>query len=231
MWGLDPAWKSAPSVGWGPDPHHDLPNSVHVGPAVLAENGQAVQVAGHEVKFDADRNLWYADVDLGGSKIKDGYFPFVRFALCRYQPDSMPGLEMSGVVVADFVQLAPDRSAAIYKLSRPSNHKRATARSFRVVVRGHSYDPSGQHPVAVVTVEVEKRRTGVPAGDFGWESTGTTFTLHHTKPQGVDQWSGTVSVPIGGGSYRLVIRENELYSLDRGRTHPSRVVYLDTFEV
>ena len=41
------------------------------------------------------------------------YFPFVRLALARYQPDSMPECHLSPVVLADFTQLAPDRSLTV----------------------------------------------------------------------------------------------------------------------
>jgi len=37
----------------------------------------------------------------------------VRLALARYQPQSVPGAHLSRVVLVDFVQLMPDRSASI----------------------------------------------------------------------------------------------------------------------
>jgi len=70
-----------------------------------------VDVDGYAVFFDPERNAYFADVAV---PVGDGaYFPFVRLALVRYQPDSIAGVELSRVVVADFAQLAPDRTASV----------------------------------------------------------------------------------------------------------------------
>lgn len=66
-------------------------------------------VLGHAVHYDKDRNLWFADVDV---EINDDqkYFPFVRLALVRHQPQSAPGCQISAVVVTDPIQLPPMRT-------------------------------------------------------------------------------------------------------------------------
>jgi len=70
-----------------------------------------VDVDGYAVSFDPERNAYFADVAV---PVGNGaYFPFVRLALVRYQPDSIAGVELSRVVVADFAQLAPDRTASV----------------------------------------------------------------------------------------------------------------------
>ena len=75
--------------------------------ATLAEvPGQLVSVAPHEVHADLDRRLWYCDIELAPGP---SYFPFVRLALARYQPNSMAGVELSRIVLADFAQLTPDQ--------------------------------------------------------------------------------------------------------------------------
>ena len=60
--------------------------------------------------FDAARKLWYCDIEMDGG---EAYFSFVRLALARYQPESIVGAHLSRVVLADFIQLLPDRSASI----------------------------------------------------------------------------------------------------------------------
>lgn len=40
-------------------------------------------------------------------------FLAVRLALARYQPDSIPGLELSRVVLADFGQVPPQRTVTV----------------------------------------------------------------------------------------------------------------------
>jgi len=62
-----------------------------------------VRIVGHEACFDAQRGLWYADIDL------DPPESCVRLALVRYQPQSLEGCHVSSVVVADRVPLPPRR--------------------------------------------------------------------------------------------------------------------------
>jgi hypothetical protein len=37
----------------------------------------------------------------------NAYFPFVRLALARFQPDSIPDAHLSRVILAEFIQLVP----------------------------------------------------------------------------------------------------------------------------
>jgi hypothetical protein len=50
-------------------------------------------VAGHAVRFDAARGLWYADVE--------SPWPLLRLALVRWQPQSVPGCALSPVCHVD----------------------------------------------------------------------------------------------------------------------------------
>ncbi|MDQ3813804.1 MAG: hypothetical protein M3347_07615, partial [Armatimonadota bacterium] len=63
-----------------------------------------IAVAGHKVEYDEERKLWFCDIDLDAG---DSYFPFVRLALARYQPNSVPDAHLSRVILADFAQLTP----------------------------------------------------------------------------------------------------------------------------
>jgi len=113
-----------------------------------------VDVAGHEVAFDAARGLWYCDVvfpDLAS------YEPFVRLALARYQPSSIAGVELSHVVLTDFAQLTPTRSASL-------TVDPATPTKARLVVGGSAPDGPTQSVVAV-TVEEYAANIGT---DLGW---------------------------------------------------------------
>jgi hypothetical protein len=67
-------------------------------------------VAPHAVGYDAERQLWYADIVV---RPGDAYFPFIRLALARYSPVSVPGAHLSSIVMAEFVQLTPDRLAVV----------------------------------------------------------------------------------------------------------------------
>ena len=110
-WGNDPVWQSPASK---PTPTvADFP--LHTGYAsglTLAElpGTCRVVVAAHDVFWSPERKLWYCDIEIDAG---DAYFPFVRLALARYQPHSVDGAHLSRVVMTDFIQLAPDRTAEL----------------------------------------------------------------------------------------------------------------------
>ncbi|MCA1802094.1 MAG: hypothetical protein LC662_06515 [Rhodothermaceae bacterium] len=84
--GMDPIWKSAETpASLGPTNFPDAVRSQN-GLTFAEADGVYALVAGHEVHFDEERKLWYSDivVDLGQS-----YYPFIRLALARYQPESI----------------------------------------------------------------------------------------------------------------------------------------------
>jgi hypothetical protein len=167
QWGIDPIWVSANVSGVAPkltnfplartkaDPdgkwlpkkapiteadqrpgnfkindlsHPDFPNT----PAEARVN-----VAPHDVFFDEERQLWYSDIEVtwGAS-----YYPFIRLALARYQPESINGAHLSNVVLADFMPLIPDRWLNV-------THTRDD-RTRRVTVYGNTYSDSGPHEEA-----------------------------------------------------------------------------------
>ncbi|MFE0753749.1 peptidoglycan-binding protein [Inquilinus sp. NPDC058860] len=210
-WGLDPLRRS----GWLPA----LPSladltaaTVTMGevPLPLPERDTVVDVAGHAVAWDAGRKLWYADVTL---RADYAYMPFVRLALVRFQPDSIPGAEISAVAPAQVIQIAPDRSAVL--IADPD-----LPALYRLVVSG----PGPQAGVEVpwrnrIEVTVEERRADV-AGDLGWRPAPPTIVKVTAEASGADGpsalFSGLVefaAVPAPG-RYRLVIREYETWQVD-----------------
>ena len=114
QWGSDPVWESA--LPLHPPTVADFPRHVGFGSNLtLAETSSAarVVVAAHEVSWSPERKLWYCDIEIDAG---NAYFPFVRLALARYQPHSVDGAHLSRVIMTDFIQLAPDRTAEL-KLS------------------------------------------------------------------------------------------------------------------
>ena len=109
-WGRDPIWGSDAPV---PGPYiHQFPLRAAVGHSVslLEAPGHQATVVGHTPEFDQERKLWYCDVQLDAGT---SYFPFVKLALARYQPHSIPGQHLSKVVFPDFTQLVAERTAAL----------------------------------------------------------------------------------------------------------------------
>lgn len=103
-------------------------------------------VAPHQVGYDADRELWYADIVVDIPK--GSYFPFVRLAVARYQPNSLewdakdgpaPGgeinLHLSSPVTCDFMQISADRIAVLVPIK---------GNSYRVAVFGDTPTDNGR---------------------------------------------------------------------------------------
>ena len=208
QWGLDPIWKSGP-LGAVPT-IFTFSNAVTTAAALpLEETDLSVDVAGHCVFFDAERKLWYCDIVVDNFS---AYTPFVRLALARYQPHSLPGVELSHVVLADFVQLSPDRSAVL-------SVDPAEPRKARVFVGG--LVPEGPtKPLFTVTVE---RRMANVISDAGWEVAPATVVNVTEDPSGSGSpdtmlWSGSIEFKKmpPKGQYRVVVREFEILRRDPG---------------
>lgn len=263
QWGSDPIWASpfvqgvapleanfplrrmAPNISgsWLPpgarlsetdQPHNAFVTTSlrHPGAAENAATG-AVDVVPHDVFWDADRALWYCDIEITHG---DSYFPFVRLALARYQPSSLSGSHLSNVVLADFCALAPNRWLTI----SGSNPTRRSVRVFGNAPELTSgYAEAFQYhtetkkdgkvtvhlPVeiaktTVIEVWVEKL-TPTQGEDFGWHrvSTGSESAWHAQTADLPEPtlWSGSVDLPTAPSAsarYRVVVAEYEEYLAD-----------------
>lgn len=126
-WGSDPLWTAqTPKVDLAPSHFADVtypaeageeathPERTYkrvLGPYPLAEGPELFAMAVALMpEYDEGRRLWFVDLELDPGP---SYFPFVRLALARCQPDSLYGLELSPVVKAEFAQLVADRTATV----------------------------------------------------------------------------------------------------------------------
>ncbi|MBV9791421.1 MAG: YncE family protein [Chloroflexi bacterium] len=210
----------------------------------LAAN-ERVNVAAYPVGYDAERQLWYSDITLNPAlnRNQEAYGAFVRLALVRYQPNALPGTELSRAVLADFAQLAPDRSVvATYDLYDPG--------VIRLAVSGLSFNATAsqngqpQPDGTSVEVSVEMRRADM-AGDLAW-----TLAPAHIASIVVDQtseietmlWRGRITLPAERqpGQFRIVIKEFESWLDDAtapavaaGQVvpRPRRLVYADMLDL
>ncbi|MBO9717158.1 MAG: hypothetical protein J7507_10185 [Pseudoxanthomonas sp.] len=108
QWGLDPLWDA-------PLPHPrsrvgDFAAAVANEAVTLPGSGLQAHVVGHRVHFDPGRKLWFCDIELDPGAT---YLPFVRLALVRYQPHAMPDARISNVVLAEYAQVLPRRTASL----------------------------------------------------------------------------------------------------------------------
>ena len=248
QWGGDPIWHTQPLTSV-PQPSN-FPDAPVQEEAVSLEAPAPgrVNVVGYPVGFDEERQLWYSDVTINTESLT--YAPFVRLALVRYQPHALPDSKLSRVVVADYAQLTPGRSAVV--TADPYHPRR-----FRVTVAGIA--PSGPSPVIAgnkpsdtvtkptrVTVTVEERDE-VVTSELGWKAApaATASIVDQTSGSSPDlvRWTGIVDFtkPIEPGRYRLVIREYEYVSANyvvteqvggaTHRLHPHRLIYAETMVV
>jgi hypothetical protein len=206
QWGNDPIWKTGFLA--------DVPGTSDFSGAFttasqlqLEETPKQFDVAGHTVEFDQQRGLWFCDIELQNSL---SYTPFIRLALARYQPHSIEGVELSRVVLADYAQLAPDRSAVIS--IDPTDTRRA-----QVFIGGLAPQAPTQ---SVIEVTVERRLHNV-VSDLAWEvAPASVVTVTENAPDATEPdavlWSGAVvfAKTPPPGQFRIVVREFERIRID-----------------
>ncbi len=231
QWGRDPLW-TAPGTLKSPRP--GLSNFKQVsrygtGLKLRETSTPNVMVAGYDVDFDPETKLWFADVvvDYGTA-----YFPFIKLALARYQPYSLPGLELSSVVMADFVQLAPDRFASVTV--------GADGRTVTAAVSGQTYSANDASKPATVTMQFEELLAGKDA-EIGWMAVGDEEEMTRFVPTPLQIFAGNTRVTwrltrqlperSAGKSYRVVLREYEWYKKFQSQTPAARLVYAEAVPI
>ena len=250
QWGRDPIWRTEPVWPPMPGPEHfplaiAAEKDLHPGESVPAdEDGKPglVSVAGHEVTFDPQRKLWYCDITLDCPS----YSPFVRLALARYQPNAIAEAKLSRMVLTDFVQLTPDRSALVS--ADPYHPKELRLSVTGTAPTGPSPETSGELPGGPTNIRVRvQHHTRPERGEFGWldvdeDIASVQIDESVTESQGVLLWKGRVifTNPPASGAFRLLIEEREYISADHIATSvvngarvdqrnlaPGRVIYAE----
>lgn len=250
QWGSDPVWTSQlPNL---PPTVAAFPHHVSYATGLTLEEvapEALVVVASHQVFYDRGRRLWYCDIEIDTG---DSYYPFVRLALARYQPHSLPGAHLSRVTMTDFIQLAPDRTAEVL-IGRTEATVTVRGFSGRNIVGDPTNSPFVTYvlssadlvaPNTLIRVALQRRAPGIP-GDMGWEQIGNEMTLHARSLGFNVIWTGSIPLTdeaIERGDHRLLITEVETFPRDRALEEPGlptnshdfvreRVVYADTFEM
>ncbi len=143
----------------GPFPTSQLPHPD------AAQGNLHLDVVPHEVGYDADRDLYFCDIVIRPGTV---YYPFVRLALARYHPVSVYRMNLSQIVLAEFMQLTPDRSVVV-----TPDRRNPLVR--KIGVFGHRYSQStgsrenstvARQTVIEVTLEKMNETIGT---DLGWQ--------------------------------------------------------------
>ena len=209
-WAGDPVFLDGPLGTVVPQPSHVVGNPTVSGPVVLpdlpdvAAAAKQVRVVELNPVWDADRQLYYSEVEFAPPG--NAYCPFIRLAVCRFQPHSLTGVEMSSVRVVDFAQLAPDRAVSL-------TYPAATQVAVTVVGRSYLSSFSSGLRGGQVRVTVERRDPAVDAEELGWSATGgaqLTPGVAWSKDPTMTVWTGTVDLAEPhSDQQRLVIQEYE----------------------
>ena len=245
-WGQDPLWHGGSAVVTSHEPvTKNFPKGVSPKTGHTLEElpgNNNIIVVGHEVAFDKERGLWYCDIEIdidafpsdpqNPSGASGAYFPFVRLALARYQPNSisLPSVHLSPVVLADFAQLAPDRTATIIT---------TTPDKRTVVLSGPTYLFDGPLESRVEVQVEEQLSSGLPetAGGDAWDAIGEPvdmpFVSDFNQPEAAEWRAEDIALPEAPGTrrFRLVIRQFEQF-FNRDETNiEERLVYADAVEL
>jgi hypothetical protein len=200
-WARDPLWDTDSARALPTS--KDFSDAATVAASVCLPDGDRpfVTIVGFRVDTD-DAGRRYSDITLDPA---GSYFPFVRLALTRFQPNSIRGVESSAVVFADFAQLAPRRAVSVV---------RREELLVDVTVSGITHrsgtDPTGPGGLGTrVRVSVQEQIPG-SIDDVGW--------IHNedaiVSEQSGELWTGTVQLPDRPpGSLRLLIEELEDHAL------------------
>ncbi len=205
-WGMDPIWRATETA---PLAAGDFANAVDSkGGLSLAElSGLDVGVVGFTPEYDPDRNLWFCDIALAADH---HYFPFVRLALVRYQPISVPDAHLSRVVPSDFLQVLPHRRVD-YNLNRI-----AADGLIPIRVRGPAYlhRELEQLGSPLVMARLERRRFDT-GDELGWETVASQALPATKKDPRETVWEGELRLPAQAPSpMRVVVLEAEMYEAD-----------------
>ncbi|MEV6803418.1 peptidoglycan-binding domain-containing protein [Streptomyces sp. NPDC051132] len=226
LMGRDPVHRSAPVVAPTPDVFTNAVGQPRKLLLPLPGGPLPVTVLGFVPQFDAGEpgGRWFCDLALD---TKDACLPFVRLALVRYQPASIPGEEVSSVVLADLVRTLPDRQLTV----RPGP-------PLSVTVTGPSWDPTHASRPRI-TATLQRRHDVVGDDDLGWvtlEDTATVLTSAEAESTRTPSYSGALTVPAvrHGAPLRLLVMETEGIPAD-GPAAPSApqgpVIYCDTVDL
>ena len=238
-YGLDAIWRGgnarqarnrSASEARNLEPKH-FANVVKASDVSLAEpGGLTAVVVGFRPQWDTERKFWFCDIELEVEALPWNYWPFVRMAFVRFQPESLPDAMISKVALGEFGQVAPERTLSLAwqsdQVVRATLRGRAPLKPFppHVAFRVQTTSvPSGSDPD-----ELDWDFAAGHPVDVTWSNFSTLVAPDDPDGDGNVSWEMDVALPTVRGSQRmrLEVAEYELLSSDsefgRGLT---RVTY------
>jgi hypothetical protein len=198
--GRDPIYQLADTVRW-PEAAEFKRASGPSREAFLKEAGANVAVTPHEPWFNDGR--WFADISLP-RLASESYCPFVRLAVARYQPDSLDELSLSQVVLAEMVQLLPERNLIVRRsgnsLFAALDGRSNVDNSWTVTLERFQAPPGTAADAVQLTALETMPAEGIPS----WIPVANQLQTGKIGPQELQ-----LQVPANVGPLRLRIQEVE----------------------
>ena len=239
-WGGDPAWLGAPvenralelvqldnllrTLGLDDRPEPGRPSTApQTLPLASLPERPTVTVLGYTPQYNPERKLWYVDVALDPGPV---FWPFVRLAVCRYQPDSIIGCHLSPPVRCDYVQLTPERTTSVGRtddrhvrvvVSGPIGIRGVPGRD-QARVAGVDWFAQAVSANRQVVARLQRRDPAIPT-DLGWKTVAATeLVIRGRGANGYEAaWVGELdagtTVPLtrpgGNPNWRVTVEEWE----------------------
>jgi hypothetical protein len=194
-WARDPAWITG---GLPPDPGVDHFRNF----AIRKENDIRPILLGYEVQHDSHGRC-FCDIDM---ELPRSYAPFVKLALASLQPNSIKGLALSEVVIADPAPLLPRRKITATPQSDGSLVVEISGTTHRSVstLKGST---------GTIFGAVLQRQFAPASGDLGWEDADDVGSIEiDGTPSPEFLWRAVVRVDTPEPNLRLLIGEAEIFS-------------------
>lgn len=258
-WGIDPI-SDAPALPGRLDAEHFIEGAIHraIQRPVSSSNFASIanglvqtarspnsanvyspDIVAFDVGLDAEKDMVFADIKLDTGT---AYYPFIRLALARFQPDSIKFTHLSEIALADYIQMAPDRTMSVsyFRKDLPGIGNR---RHLRLSITGPGPGASdGSSPPNVIEVALEEFGRDNQSVDSWSRPSAEPASIEPELVEGV--WVWKIELPIYRDGIelrrRLVIAEYEERLSDadfEDRIDPMkaerrrRVVFTDTIEL
>ncbi|MEV5054343.1 hypothetical protein [Arthrobacter sp. LAR12-1-1.1] len=194
-----------------------------------------LRIAYFTPEFDPETKSWFCDVELA---TESAYMPLLRLALVRYQPQSVPGMHASSVVLTDLTTVLADRT-----LSLTTPH--GDAEVVEITVTGPSYTSlRGSGPArtdalarARIVATIEERDATIADETLGWHPIdGARVELQGSMNAENTTWSGQLELPAAAGAARrITVVERDYLAADAETSDDhglaGRVVYADSVRI
>lgn len=187
----------------------------------VADPGNAkVVLVQYEPVYDKGSRRHYVDIQVDE---KYAYYPFLRLALARYQPYSLPGFELSEITAYEFVQLPPSRRTQVDVFDKD---ERSHTVKLGIALRGAI--PAVQAKKGAWSTHVTARLDYLPSESWEAIKASVPGSLGKYGVAWVPEYETTVPLQRSNAGQWEVPKAHSQFTLQRKRIYS---VVIEEFEV